>query len=145
MNERDFLTLARTLAGLTTEAAWRSAIRRAYYAAFHVARQLLESLRFTVPRADRAHGYLWLRLGNCGDPQVQRAGIDLHDLRRRRNEADYELGQTVPQGVAQAQVQVAEQTIQLLDAAAVEPTRTQITDEMKRYERDVLHDITWHP
>jgi hypothetical protein len=27
----------------------------------------------------------------------------------------------------------------------VEPTRTQITDAMKIYERDVLQDITWHP
>ena len=32
-----------------------------------------------------------------------------------------------------------------LDAAAVEPVRTQVTDAMKVYERDVLHDVTWHP
>jgi hypothetical protein len=27
----------------------------------------------------------------------------------------------------------------------VDPTRTLITDTMKVYERDVLHDVTWHP
>jgi uncharacterized protein (UPF0332 family) len=55
MNGRDFLPLATQLAGGTTEAEWRSAVSRAYYAAFHVARRLLSELGFTVPRADRAH------------------------------------------------------------------------------------------
>jgi uncharacterized protein (UPF0332 family) len=145
MDERDFLTLAQTLVGETTEVAWRSAVSRAYYAAFHVARHLLEGLGFTVPRADRAHSYLWLRLANCGEPQVQQAGNDLNLLRRDRNEADYNLTRPLRQAAAQNQVQAAQRIIQVFDAATVEPTRTQITDEMKRYERDVLHDVTWHP
>jgi hypothetical protein len=57
---RDFLAIARQLASGSTEAEWRSAISRAYYATFHVARELLEDLSFAVPRADRAHVYLWL-------------------------------------------------------------------------------------
>jgi hypothetical protein len=71
MNARDFLTLAQNLAITGHEAAWRSAASRAYYAAFHVAWELLEDLRFVVPRAERGHAYLWLRLSNCGDGQVQ--------------------------------------------------------------------------
>jgi hypothetical protein len=55
MNWRDFLSLATRLAAATTEADWRTAVSRAYYAAFHVARRLLTDLNFTVPRADRAH------------------------------------------------------------------------------------------
>jgi hypothetical protein len=31
------------------------------------------------------------------------------------------------------------------DAARLEPIRTQITDAMKIYERDVLKTVTWHP
>jgi hypothetical protein len=42
-------------------------------------------------------------------------------------------------------VQRGEDIIRALDAAASEPTRTQIRDAMKIYERDVLHDVTWHP
>jgi uncharacterized protein (UPF0332 family) len=145
MNERDFLTLAWNLAGATTEAAWRSAISRGYYAAFHVARGLLEGLGFTVPRGDRAHGHLWLRLSNCGDPQVERAGAELNVLRGNRNQADYDLHLLITQAFAQARLRAVEQAIQALDAAAVEPTRTRITDAMKVYERDVLHDATWHP
>jgi uncharacterized protein (UPF0332 family) len=66
MSWRDFLSLAARLAAGATEADWRNAVSRAYYAAFHVARQLLADLNFTVPRADRAHQYLVFRLSNCG-------------------------------------------------------------------------------
>jgi hypothetical protein len=143
MNERDFLVLAAKLAGGSTQAEWRTAIGRAYYAAFHVARQLLEDLGFAVPRADRAHTYLALRLQNCGDPTLQRAGGDLDSLRRLRNRADYDLHRPLSQGIAQAQPQAATRIIQLLDSARQEPTRTQITDAMRNYERDVLGDVTW--
>jgi hypothetical protein len=33
--------------------------------------------------------------------------------------------------------------LQLLDSAKQEPTRTQITDAMRIYERDVLGNVTW--
>jgi hypothetical protein len=45
MTGREFLTVAIQLAGASTRAEWRSAISRAYYAAFHVARESLEELR----------------------------------------------------------------------------------------------------
>ena len=87
MNWRDFLSLAARLAAAATEADWRTAVSRAYYAAFHVARQLLADLNFTVPRADRAHQYLVFRLSNSGEPAVEQAGRDLETLRRLRNRA----------------------------------------------------------
>lgn len=145
MTGRDFLPLATRLAVGATEAEWRTAVSRAYYAAFHVARQLLEDLGFTVPRGDRAHGYLWLRLANGGDPQVQKAGMDLSNLRGRRNQADYDLARPFRQKITPPLIQIAEQIIQTLDQARQQPTCTQITDAMKVYERDVLHDVTWHP
>lgn len=145
MNERDFLSLAHSLTGGGTEVAWRTAVSRAYYAAFHVARNLLQDLGFTVPHADRAHAFLWLRLGNCGDIAVQTAASDLNLLRRHRNQADYDLKSLFTQGFAQARVHAAERIIQALDKVKSGPARTQITDAMKIYERDVLHDVTWRP
>jgi uncharacterized protein (UPF0332 family) len=146
MNAREFLSVAQQLSLGTTEASWRSAVSRAYYAAFHVAKELLEDLGFTVPRADRAHSYLWLRLANCGDTIVQQAGSDLNDLRRDRNWADYDLVRPIMrQVVVQDQLPLAAWIIQALDSARMEPTRTAITDAMKIYERDVLRDVTWHP
>lgn len=145
MDARTFLTTADQLAQGTTEADWRSAVSRAYYAAFHVARQLFTTCRFTVPRADRAHSYLWLRLCNCGDAAVQRAGADLDVLRRLRNHADYDVDHPLLPATALTQVQNARQVIQVLDLATQEPLKTQITDAMKIYERDVLKDVTWQP
>src|SRR4051812_44101916 len=81
MNPRDFLATARRLAASAAEADRRSAVSRAYYAVFHVAAALLRALRFGVPQADRAHGYLWLRLQNAGDPLVRGVGRLLKSLR----------------------------------------------------------------
>lgn len=145
MDFRDFHTLAVALAAGATEAEWRSAVSRGYYAAFHVAGDLLRSLGFTVPRADAAHGYLWLRLRNSGHPDVSAAGQDLNDLRRQRNRADYDRSPPVTRANATKLVQLAGEVIRALDAATLEPARTQITDAMKVYERDVLKNVTWHP
>jgi uncharacterized protein (UPF0332 family) len=145
MDFRDYLTLAAALAAGSTEAEWRSAVSRAYFAAFHVARELLLGLGFRAPQADRAHSYLWLRLANAGVADVKLAGNRLNALRGQRNRADYASRPLLFQATAANEVKNAEDIIQALDAAAVEPTRTQITDAMKVYERDVLHDVTWHP
>lgn len=143
MNSRDFLTLANALCAGATEAAWRSAVSRAYYAAFHAGRQLLRDLGFRPPRADQAHAYLWLRLSNCGDPQLELAGRRLHDLRGERNGADYDLDIAVGRSSAAGHTRLAGQLIQVLDAGRVEPTRTRITDAMRVYERTVLGAVTW--
>jgi uncharacterized protein (UPF0332 family) len=145
MDAREFLRLAETLARGTSEVEWRSAVSRAYYAAFHLARDLLFHCSFTVPRADRAHAYLWLRLAHAGDPDVENAGSDLNTLRGSRNRADYDLGRPFPQSTAASQVHLARETIRRLAAADQDPLKTQITDAMKIYERDVLKDVTWRP
>ncbi|MFO0927133.1 MAG: HEPN domain-containing protein [Gemmataceae bacterium] len=137
--------LAARLAAGATEAEWRSAVSRAYYATFHVARRLLTQLQFVVPRADRAHQYLVFRLSNSGDTGIEQAGRDLESLRRLRNRADYDESPPLTQPQALAAVRVSESIIQLLDAANQEPIRTRIRDAMIVYERVVLHDVTWQP
>ena len=145
MNWRDFLLLATRLAAAGTEADWRSAVSRAYYAAFHVARTLLAGWNFVVPRADRAHQYLVFRLSNSGEPAVEQSGRDLETLRRLRNRADYDEKPALTQPQANAAVQLAANIIQVLDAAHLNPAYTRVRDSMVAYERDVLHDVTWQP
>ena len=123
----------------------RAAVSRAYYAAFHKARRLLRGLGFRVPHGDQAHAYLWLRLLNCGDAQTELAGSNLNALRRDRNFADYDVDLSLTQATAARQVGTARLIIQQLDAAALEPTRTNITDAMKLYENNVLKQVTWTP
>jgi hypothetical protein len=143
VNERDFLRLAFQLASDASEADWRTAVGRAYYTAFHVARRLLEDLGFVVPRMDRAHAYLSFRLQNCGDAPLMRAGIDLYDFRQLRNVADYDLHRPVPQPLADRYARLAGQVIAALDAARAEPTRSTILNGMRTYERTVLGVVTW--
>jgi uncharacterized protein (UPF0332 family) len=145
MEPRGFLVLAEALSQGTTEAEWRSAISRAYYAAFHMARRLLVQCGFTVPRADRAHAYLFLRLANSSHPDVQKAGGELDSLRGIRNEADYDLAKAMNQSTASMQVRIAGDVIKVLETGFQEPIKTQITNAMRTYERDVLRDVTWHP
>ncbi len=145
MTGRDFLAVASQLAAGSTEAEWRSAISRAYYAAFHAARELLEDLRFTVPHADRAHGYLSRRLANCGQGRTQQSGAGLNALRGVRNQADYDLHRPVTSRLAILHVRIAEQIVQSFFDALQDPVRTQVTDAMRIYERDVLKEQTWQP
>jgi uncharacterized protein (UPF0332 family) len=146
MNGRDFLSVADDLAAGLTEAEWRSAVSRAYYAAFHVARDLLSQCGFDVPRVEAAHAYLWLRLTNAGHPDVQYAGLDLRHLRIARNRADYDLDLPFTQASAFAQAQTAADIIQLLEAVGADTVvRTRLTDAIKIYERDVLGEVTWRP
>jgi len=139
----DLLDLAERWIVAPTEAEWRSAISRAYYAAFHDGRSLMRELGFQVPRGDPSHAYLWLRLSNSGEPQVIGAGRELNMLRRDRNFADYDIDRDLDLPVAQSQMRAARRIISVFAAARVEPIRTLFTDAMKVYERDVLKQVTW--
>ena len=144
MNPRDLLEVANDLVSGTREADWRSAVSRGYYAAFHVTRQLLALCGFSVPRADQAHAYVWLRLSNAGHPDISQAGLDLADLRSKRNWADYDLDRPVADTDAVIWVQTANDIIKLLDQVPALPhVQQQITDAIKVYERDVLKQVTW--
>jgi uncharacterized protein (UPF0332 family) len=146
MDETGFLNVADALSTGDTEADWRSGISRAYYAAFHKARRLLLFSGSQVPRGDLAHAYLWLRLSNCGHPDVSNAGRDLNHLRGSRNRADYDFDTSIEQLEAMDLVQSAANIIQLLDDLSKEATiLARVLDAIKVYERDVLREVTWHP
>jgi hypothetical protein len=144
MTGRDFLTLAMFLASRHDEASWRTSISRGYYAAFHVARDLLEDLGFNVPQADRAHAFLWFRLQNSGVPSVASAGQQLQDLRRRRNDSDYDFSYRVDRAGARSELQTSERIILTLEAAAAEPIRSQLLTGIRAYEVAV-GQVTFRP
>ena len=68
-------------------------------------------------------------------------GNDLKSLRDQRNLCDYDLHRGVAQAFAVAQGRQAEDIIRVLDAARNEPTRTQITDHVWRYDMDALSNV----
>ena len=144
MDPHDLLDLADELGTDDREAAWRAATHSAYYAAFHVARALLAQAGFAVPHGDRAHGYLWLRLQNCGHPDVTAAGRNLSDARGIRNEADYDLTPPFTRAAATAQVARAEGIIETLEQlTSAPPVLARVVQAMRDYERGVLREVTW--
>lgn len=143
MKFRDFLGLAETLAEGTTEAEWRTSISRAYYGSFHLACDFLRSLGFRVPRSERGHSFCWLRISNCANSDLVQSGRDLNDLRGARNEADYDEKARIDSEDAEDAMEMAKIVVNNLDTALNEPARSQIQETIKRYEKDILKEVTW--
>ena len=138
----DLLTLAEALSCGTSESEWRCAVGRAYYAAFHQARDLLQSLGFEIPRAELVHAFLWRRLQSCGSSSVGMAGSMLHQLRTIRNRADYELARHFTKQDAIAALETSRQIFDAFDTLSSEDRQAAL-DVMTTYERDVLRETTW--
>lgn len=90
MNADRFLHLAQQLydESATDPAALRSAVSRAYYAVFHVAKEVQEALD---ARPGALHELVGERFRQCSEPDVSGMGDRLASLRQRRNDADYKL------------------------------------------------------
>jgi uncharacterized protein (UPF0332 family) len=85
----EFIAVAAALANGKTEAYWRSAVSRAYYAAFHAAKVAIERHEH-VPAGPQAHEFVKRWLIRHGDPEVSRAGSSLLRLHSNRLKSDYD-------------------------------------------------------
>jgi hypothetical protein len=85
----DFLAQALTLAA-GDEVGHRSAIGRAYYSAFGLARQQLRTEGHSEPVTGQAHGYVWSQFDASADVNRRLIGVTGHRLRRAHNPPDYE-------------------------------------------------------
>jgi uncharacterized protein (UPF0332 family) len=91
MKPFEFLLLAqRLLENEKCPAGFRSAISRAYYAAFLHARDFLERAGIYLV-TDKGHHELVNYLSAAGDPEVSAAAAALASFRTERNSADYHL------------------------------------------------------
>ncbi len=142
MQGRDFLDVAKNLARSQFEASLRSAISRAYYAMLNAAVQFLFQLGFRVAQGPGKHGEVHHRLFNSGVEQALKFSNMLDELRKRRNDADYNMITTEFQNQASCALWVAnaELAIALLADCDKEPLRSQIRTGIREYERKIgLH------
>lgn len=93
----EYLDLAQQLAGsvatasIGTEAKYRAAISRAYYAAFCKSRNYLRDIDGTpIPKSGDAHRFVKNEFKSSADTVRQSIGKDLDRLRIERNKADYD-------------------------------------------------------
>jgi uncharacterized protein (UPF0332 family) len=87
----DYLGLAQELLSHSQsyqQARWRSSVSRAYYAAYHEARDFLLSQGILIQR-DQAHSQVINELAKLG-PQAFNISESLRRLRAKRNFADYD-------------------------------------------------------
>ena len=142
---RAFLEVAEELSDGSSEAHWRSAVSRAYYACYHTARWLLQTCGFRPPEHESAHAYLWRRLSNSGHPDIESVGKQMNSFRQTRNRADYDLDHSIDQETALEFVYTVEKIIDVLEIVPTLPSvQEQITEAIKKYEREVLREVTWH-
>ena len=137
MDPRNFHSLAEQLAKQTSAAYCRTAISRAYYAAYNVGVQFLEKLSLTIPHDPTSHSLVREWLGNSGDKNMAAISKKLGDLYRDRLQADYHLNDRMPetQQNAQARVIMAKSVIDTLDKAAKDTQQCEkIEKTIKSYE-----------
>lgn len=72
------------------EAALRSAVSRAYYAAFCKARNRLRQEGVHIPKTGKAHTVVWNRYREAAEERRRYIGMTGDRLRRSRNKADYD-------------------------------------------------------
>jgi uncharacterized protein (UPF0332 family) len=128
MDPRDFHTQAVNLLRAGQPADCRSAISRAYYAAFHVAATILRSNGFAILENHHAHEQVTRHLLGSGHPAVVAVASQLRELRGMRNKADYRLSLAVVEAVKTAQMSVANAGghIRTLETSFGGPDRDQI-------------------
>jgi uncharacterized protein (UPF0332 family) len=140
MNGSDFITLAGKLAVTPTdEAAHRTAISRAYYGAFHVARSFLLKLGFRPVANASVHAFIRQYLGASGHPEAYFASSELSYLQAARNRADYDLEDTrmASRDFAMKCVEQAHRIVAALDACRRDDARDSIREAITNYEQRV--------
>lgn len=126
MYGRAFLDVAKEVVRGTTEAHWRVASSRAYYALLLEGRDALERWGFPVLRRDQVHAFVRLRFLYASDSALREVGRTLDWLNGLRNQADYQLaspGRFRDDRAARQAIQDAELHCAHLDAIEADPPR----------------------
>jgi uncharacterized protein (UPF0332 family) len=144
MDPLEFIAVAIRLCNSKHEGDLRTAVSRAYYCAFHVARQFLIDcgLRFPPKEiyAAEIHRRVRYCLSESGNADAVFASGGLRELRRQRNEADYNLDSTrfkSPVAVS-AMVHIAPEIIDAIGRCRLEPAISETRERLRTYARDVL-------
>jgi uncharacterized protein (UPF0332 family) len=141
MDGKDFIALGGKLAAAPTagEAAYRTAISRAYYGAFHVARSLLVELGFAPVGNANVHAFVQHYLNGSRHPDARRAATLLSHLQAERNRADYRLDdpQAGSQRDAMLLIERAHLAVSALERCSADDARDSLRQAIAEYERRI--------
>jgi uncharacterized protein (UPF0332 family) len=140
MRSDEFLVLAVELVAAGSEARRRTAVSRAYYGAFHSAKELLTAAGITLPDTAEAHRKMQMCLKESRVEDARRAGDKLELLRGQRNRADCDLRTADFQRkeTAESLLGVTQNLVAVLGTLRVEPAWSQFRSNVRTYAAQVL-------
>lgn len=144
MDPREFITLAIKLSNSANEGERRTAINRAYFFAFHLARQFLEDCGIAFSRRDMDGAEIHKKIRFCLGESRQLDGMfaadKLRSLRQQRNEADYDLKSTRFRTTSEplASMRAAQEIDDALQRCRTDHDFPAVRDRIRTYARDVL-------
>jgi uncharacterized protein (UPF0332 family) len=144
MEPLDFIALAIRLSNGRNEADLRSAVSRAYYGAFHLARQFVQDCGVRFHRKEihgaEIHQKVRYCLSHSADVDAMFVGDRLGSLRGQRNKADYDLDSAEFRSATNvaARIRAAQEIVDALQRCRMEPAFCQSRENVRMYSRDVL-------
>ncbi|HEX5447049.1 MAG TPA: hypothetical protein VFW87_24755 [Pirellulales bacterium] len=144
MDPLDFIAFPIRLSSSRNEADLRSAVSRAYYGAFHVARTFLGDcgLRFSAKEMYGAEVHQKVRycLSQSGNTDAPRVSRNLRLLRSQRNEADYNLDSATFRSPATVIgiVRGAPVIVDAIQRWQADPGFAEMRAKIRAYARDAL-------
>lgn len=140
MTGDEFIEIAGKIAATGRNAASiRTAISRAYYGAFHLAKAFLDVIGVQPPKNANTHAFVRMRFMNCGQENGELVGLLLRDLYADRLAADYDLLNKKVEsiGCARTRVEIASQIQSALSACRDATIRDKIKAGVENYERKI--------
>ncbi|HUY33665.1 MAG TPA: HEPN domain-containing protein [Pirellulales bacterium] len=139
MDPTEFIEVAEQLLEDGDEPHLRTAVSRAYYGAFHVARRFLQNCGVEVPRSD-VHDKLRWCLQQSGSQDLEIASRQLDALRAERNKADYDLNDARFKKASRARLQVktARAIVASVDSSRAGPHYSLVRERVCDYAGKVL-------
>jgi uncharacterized protein (UPF0332 family) len=143
MDPREFISLAIRLSSSRRESDLRTTVSRAYYGAYHVACELLETCGVVFSGKElygaEVHRKVRFCLRESGSHDAAKAGEKLGSLRDERNQADYDLKLQKFDGPTVALLlHSTHEIVDALERCRQDPEFAAIRDKMRMYARDVL-------
>jgi len=140
MDPKQFQYLASKLAEHGAyPAEFRTAISRAYYAVFHFGLNFLRGMGFSILQNADAHEEVYRHFNNSGDRELVKVATKFHDLRTKRNHADYDLKRPEVEAKENAKmwVQSAGRLIESMDRSCNGQNRIHIIKAIQDWKTDV--------
>lgn len=138
MEPRKFLELAQALAFESPQPAkLRSAISRAYYAAYNVSVETLENMGVTINKGPNGHGQVQRFLGNSKNEELEQISSDLGTLQSSRIAADYRLADSRAENPTNVKALVghAKKVIDTVERCCTGPNKHAIIEALKIHEQ----------